>query len=191
MEKEATRQCGKCGTPLCEDCYFLFKKHLCQDCAKEQSVKDLVKPLVFVVFTLLIVGFLVYAFHHKDQFLFYDKYSKENLFMFENWFIFKDFSDFAKDFFLHLQTFLSNNGIVLKNITEEKMVMFLQIYWITGLPFCYYLLTRIMGIGLIIFLIKLVIMLIISPIITPIAFVFYLVNMIRNIINLIKIKQFN
>lgn len=89
---------------------------------------------------------------------------------------------------------VSNGAIeTISNLAKEKLNLelgflqnqnfyfALQIYWIASFPFGYYLLTKIMGIGLITAIIKLVLSAFISPIIMPIALVVSIVNIVKAI----------
>lgn len=89
---------------------------------------------------------------------------------------------------------VSNGAIeTISNLAKEKLNLelgflqnqnfyfALQIYWIASFPFGYYLLTKIMGIGLITAIIKLVLSSFISPIIMPIALVVSIVNIVKAI----------
>lgn len=89
---------------------------------------------------------------------------------------------------------VSNGAIeTISNLAKEKLNLelgflqnqnfyfALQIYWIASFPFGYYLLTKIMGIGLITANIKLVLSAFISPIIMPIALVVSIVNIVKAI----------
>lgn len=89
---------------------------------------------------------------------------------------------------------VSNGAIeTISNLAKEKLNLelgflqnqnfyfALQIYWIASFPFGYYLLTKIMGIGLITAIIKLVLSAFISPIIMPIALIVSIVNIVKAI----------
>lgn len=89
---------------------------------------------------------------------------------------------------------VSNGAIeTISNLAKEKLNLelgflqnqnfyfALQIYWVASFPFGYYLLTKLMGIGLITAIIKLVLSAFISPIIMPIALIVSIVNIVKAI----------
>lgn len=181
LQKEAWQQCPNCKKPICNDCYNLFKSHICPNCVKDMSINKLTKPFVCFLITLALLIFFIFAFNHQELFMYYDKYDKKSEFIFENWFLLSDISKSIDDIFYSVKVFLLNYNLWFIKIDDETLMFAFKIYYYSCFPLCYLFLTKILGIGIIRMLLKIAITLAISPIITPIAVVFWIVSIIKNI----------